>query len=165
MNATHALVPGTFDPVTNGHLDIVARALRLFDRVTMAVAAGGRSTLFDHERRVALATAAVAELDAADRCRVIGFEGLLVDAVRARGARTVVRGVRGPADLDHEQPMAAMNQRLDPEFEAVFLLARPELSMLSGTIVRDVARCGGDLAGLVPACVGAALRERFSDSG
>jgi len=162
MTAKHAMIPGTFDPVTCGHLDIVARALRLFDRVTVAVADGGRGTLFPHARRVELARAAVAELDDAERCRVVGFGGLLVDAVKAEGADLVVRGVRGPADLDHEWPMAAMNHRLDPDFEAAFLAARPELSMLSATIVRDVARCGGELVGLVPAVVAAALRERFT---
>lgn len=163
MNAKHALIPGTFDPVTCGHLDIVARSLRLFDRVTLAVADGSRATLFTHARRLELARAAVADLDDADRCRVIGFGGLLVDTVRAEGAHVVVRGVRGPADLDHELPMAAMNHRLDPDFEAAFLPARPELSMLSASIVRDVARCGGELAGLVPAVVAAALRERFAE--
>ncbi|HPF35038.1 MAG TPA: pantetheine-phosphate adenylyltransferase [Candidatus Krumholzibacteria bacterium] len=164
MTAKHAMIPGTFDPVTCGHLDIVTRALRLFDQVTLAVADGGRHTLFSHARRLELARAAVAELDDGARCRVAGFSGLLVDAVRAEGCQVVIRGVRGPADLDHEWPMAAMNHRLDPDFEAAFLPARPELSMLSATIVRDVARCGGELAGLVPAVVAAALRERFAEA-
>lgn len=161
MTTAHALVPGTFDPVTYGHLDIVERALGLFDRVTVGVAAGGRDTLFELHERVAMAEAAIAELAAGERCRVRGFTGLLVEACRDLGAEVVVRGVRGPADLDHEQPMAAMNRRLEPDFEAVFLLARPELSMLSATIVRDVARCGGPLDPFVPAAVAAALRERF----
>jgi len=162
MTSKHALLPGTFDPITNGHLDILERSLKLFERVTLGVAAGGRSTLFDHDTRLALATSAVVGLDASERCRVVGFDGLLVDACREFEADVVVRGVRGPADLDHEQPMAAMNRLLDPAFEAVFLLARPELSMLSATIVRDVARCGGLLHDLVPGPVAVALRERFA---
>ena len=161
MTSKHALFPGSFDPMTYGHLDILERSLRLFERVTVAVAAGGRSTLFDHSARLVLAETAVAELNDSGRCQVMGFDGLLVDTFHELSADVIVRGVRGAADLEHEQPMAAMNHRLAPDFEALFLLARPELSMLSATIVRDVARCGGDLDDLVPLVVASALREHF----
>ena len=162
MSAKHAVYPGTFDPVTLGHLDILERALALFDSVTLAVASGGRSTLLDHATRLDVARAAVARLDAAERCRVEGFDGLLVDAVARLDADVVVRGVRGAADVDHEQPMAALNRRLHPGFEVVLFFARPELSMISATLVRDVARCGGPIDSLVPPEAAAALRGRFA---
>ncbi len=163
MSERHALYPGTFDPVTLGHLDILQRALRVFDRVTLAVAAGGRNTLFDAARRVELAEAAVAELGAADRVDVVAFEGLLVDLLRDSPARVVIRGLRTPGDMEHEQTMAAMNRALDPDYEVFTLFARPELVMVSGTLVRDVARCGGDVAPFVPAAAATALRERFAE--
>ena len=163
MSAKHALYPGTFDPVTNGHLDILERSLALFDTVTLAVAAGGRATLLDHQKRLDVARAAVARVEGAGRCRVTGFDGLLVETVEKLGADVVVRGVRGPGDLEHEQPMAALNRSLHPGFEVVLFFARPELSMISATLVRDVARCGGPIDTYVPPEAAAALRDRFDD--
>lgn len=162
MSDRHFLYPGTFDPFTRGHLDVLARGLRLCDRLTVAVAAGGRPTLLDLETRLEVARAAVADLGAGDRCRVESFDGLLVDAADASGATAVLRGVRTPSDLEHEQLMAALNRILSPDFEVVALFARPELAMISGTYVRDVARCGGALEALVPPAAAAALRRRFA---
>ena len=162
MTERHALYPGTFDPITVGHLDVLRRALRIFERVTVAVAEGGRKTLFDTAERVDLARAAVMEIGADDRVDVISFDGLLVDALRVSPAGVVVRGLRTPGDLEHEQPMAALNRSLDPGFEVVTFFARPELVMVSATLVRDVARCGGDVTPYVPAAAAAALRARFA---
>jgi pantetheine-phosphate adenylyltransferase len=163
MTERHAVYPGTFDPPTLGHLDILARALRLFDRVTVAVARGGRSTLFSAERRAALFRTTLAGLPGAERCEVVVFDGLLVDFVRGLGAGAVVRGLRTPGDLEHEQPMAAVNRTLWPDYEVVLLFARPELGMVSGTLVRDVARCGGDVRPFVHPAVAAALAGEAAD--
>lgn len=160
MSERRAVYAGTFDPPTLGHLDILARALRLFDRVTVLVSGGGRATVFDAERRAELLLACLDVVPGAERCEVQVFEGLLVDALRAAGTRTVVRGLRSGVDLDHERPMADANRVLWPDYELVLLLARPELSMISGTIVRDVARLGGDLSAFVHPQVAAALAEQ-----
>lgn len=163
MSAKHALYPGTFDPITNGHLDILERSLALFDTVTLAIAEGGRSTLLDHETRLQVARVAVRRVAGAGRCRVTGFNGLLVETVEKLGADVVVRGVRGSPDLEHEQPMAALNRSLHPGFEVILFFARPELAMISATLVRDVARCGGPVDPYVPPEAAAALRDRFRD--
>ncbi len=158
MSVRHAIYPGTFDPFTIGHLDILKRALLLFEEVTLLVAAGGKATLFTLEERVASIRAAVSDLPG---CRVEPLDGLLVDAVRRLGAVAVVRGIRSLGDYQHEWSMAALNRALAPECETVFLLARPELSVLSSTLVREVARLGGDLTPFVPPSVAVNLRERF----
>ncbi len=163
MSDLHAIYPGTFDPVTLGHCDVLTRALGFCDRITVAVNAGGRDTLFDADTRVALLREVVADLDTADRIEVVAFEGLLVDAMRRLGTGVAVRGLRTPGDMEHEQTMAAMNRSLAPEFEVLVLFARPELTMVSGSLVRDVARCGGPVEKYVPAPVAAALRARYAD--
>ncbi len=151
-----ALYPGTFDPFTLGHLDILRRARVLFPRVTVAVAAEGKPTLFGLEERLALVRAGTAGLP---DCDVVPMHGLLVDEARRRGATAVVRGIRSLGDYQHEWSMALMNQALHPGCETVFLLARPELAMLSSSIVREVARHGGDVGPFVPAPVATALRR------
>lgn len=157
----HALCPGTFDPPTNGHLDLIRRALALFDRVTIAVAAGGKTTLFTLEQRLALVQAVVADFP---RCVVVPLHGLLVDEARRQNACAVVRGIRSPADYQHEWSMAVMNRALWAEGETVLLLARPELAALSSTLVKEVARLGGDVSQFVPPPVAVALRERSDRS-
>ncbi len=165
MIERHALYPGTFDPFTRGHLDILDRALRIFDRVTIAVAEGGRDTLFTRAERVELASLAVAERPDPERCDVIGFSGLLVDEMRRLDTRVAVRGIRSIGDLDHEQQMASMNRSLWPDYDMIILFSRPELVMVSGSLVRDVARCGGDLSTYVTPPVADALRDRFLPGG
>jgi len=160
VDARLVLYPGTFDPFTYGHLDVLRRALALFGRVRVAVAADGKSTLFPLARRQELVRLCTADLPG---CEVVTLEGLLVDAVRRSGAAAVVRGIRSLGDYQHEWSMALMNHALEPRCETVFLLARPELAMLSSTIVREVARSGGDLGPFVPAPVAAALRQRFAE--
>ncbi|MFO7610217.1 MAG: pantetheine-phosphate adenylyltransferase [Candidatus Krumholzibacteriia bacterium] len=153
----HVLYPGSSDPVTLGHIDILERALRLFDRVTMVVAGRGKAGLLPLDERVDLLRAATAHLD---RVEVHPFTGLLVDEVRARGAQAVVRGIRTAGDYEHEWSLAGVNALLADGVEYVYFLARPEMAAVSSTLVRDVIRHGGPLEKLVPAAVAAALRGR-----
>jgi pantetheine-phosphate adenylyltransferase len=148
MSERLVLYPGSFDPFTLGHLDIVTRVARLFDRVVIAVAADGKAAWLPLTERLALVRAAVAELAA---CEVVPFEGLLVAEVRRRGAVAVVRGIRSAGDYEHEWSLANVNGRLDPACETVCLLSRPEYAAISSSLVREVARHGGALDALVPA--------------
>jgi pantetheine-phosphate adenylyltransferase len=157
----HVLYPGSFDPVTLGHIDILERARRLFDRVTVVVAAHGKAGLLPVSERVDLFRASAAHLDGVE---VHPFSGLLVDEVRARGADAVVRGIRTAGDYEHEWTLAGVNALLAGGVEYVYFLARPDMAAVSSTLVRDVIRHGGPLDKLVPAPVAAALRGRtFSD--
>ena len=149
-----ALYPGSFDPPTLGHLDILGRACRLFDRVAVLVAADGKDGLLPVERRLALWQEC---LPAGLACTVESFSGLLVDEVRRRGARVVVRGVRSARDYEHEWSLHGVNRTLLADFETVWLPARPELAAVSSSLVRDVVRLGGPLGDLVPEPVAAAL--------
>ena len=143
-----AIYPGTFDPVTRGHEDIVIRAVGLFEMVLLAVARSrSKSTLFALEERMQIAR----EVFAGEaRVRVISFSGLLVDTMREQGATVAIRGVRSLSDFDYEAPMAAMNRRMMPTMETIFLLPSSETAHLSGTLVREIARMGGDYAAFVP---------------
>jgi len=152
-----ALYPGSFDPVTFGHLDILQRARRLFDQVVVLVAADGKAGLWPADRRARLVRESLAgQGDLAD-CPVETFGGLLVDEVRRRRACAVVRGVRSAGDYEHEWELHGVNRALLPEFETIWLPARPELAAVSSSLVRQVARYGGPLADLVPPPVAAAL--------
>jgi pantetheine-phosphate adenylyltransferase len=159
MSERHVLYPGSFDPVTLGHMDILQRALALFDRVTVAVASRGKADFLPVQDRVAMLTEAIGG-DA--RCRVIAFQGLLVDEVRRQKVCAVVRGIRTWMDYEHEWSLAGVNRRLAPDSEYVYLLARPDLAAISSTLVRDVARHGGPIEELVPPNVAAAIRRRNS---
>ncbi len=153
-----ALYPGTFDPVTNGHLDLIERALRLFDRLIVVVGtAREKDPMFNVGERIELIDAAVRELDGVE---VTSFEGLLVDAVRRAGAVAIIRGLREVSDFEYEFQMALMNRRLAPEIETVFLMPNERYTYLDSTIVKEVALLGGNVEGLVPAEVFAALKQR-----
>lgn len=153
-----ALYPGTFDPITYGHLDILERARRLFDAVEVTVAVNARKqTLFTIEERCALVEASVAHLDGVT---VAPFEGLLVDRARARGAVALVRGLRQVSDFDYEFRMAFANRRLAPEIETVFFMTSEEHAFVAASIVREIHRWGGDVAPFVPPPVVDALRQR-----
>jgi pantetheine-phosphate adenylyltransferase len=154
-----ALVPGTFDPVTNGHLDIVQRAAALFDRVVVAVVENpGKSPLFEVQERVVMLQEAVGGMD---NVEVASFSGLLVDEARARGITTIVKGLRAVTDFDYELQMAQMNRHL-AEIETCFVPTSPKWSYLSSSLVKEVARFGGDVSGLVPEHVVRRLKERFA---
>jgi pantetheine-phosphate adenylyltransferase len=150
--------PGSFDPVTNGHLDVLARASRLYDEVTAAVLVNpGKSGLFEVPERIEMLREVTAELG---NVRVDSFEGLLVDYCRERGIPVVVKGLRAVSDFDYELQMAQMNHRLTG-LETFFVATNPEYSFLSSSLVKEVARWGGDVGGLVPDAVLARLRGRI----
>ncbi|WP_198368610.1 pantetheine-phosphate adenylyltransferase [Roseomonas rosulenta] len=153
MTERVALYPGTFDPVTNGHLDIIGRAARLVDRLVVGVAINiGKGPLFDLEERVALVKAETAAIAARNGTiiEVRPFEGLLVHYAREIGARMIIRGLRAVADFDYEFQMVGMNRRLDQEIETVFLMASETNQFIASRLVKEIARLGGDISGFVP---------------
>ena len=154
-----ALCPGTFDPVTNGHLDIVRRAAALFDRVVVAVVDNpSKEPLFPTEERVAMLEEVLGDLD---NVEVDSFSGLLVDYARRKEIGIIVKGLRAVTDFDYELQMAQMNRKLT-EMETSFVPTSPEWSYLSSSLVKEVARYGGDVSGLVPDPVLRRLKEQFS---
>lgn len=154
-----AIYPGTFDPITLGHIDLAQRATRLFDEVIIAVAAASTKTpLFDLAERTALAEQAVGDFP---RIRVVAFAGLLVDFVREQHANAIVRGLRAVSDFEFEIQMAAVNRRLAPDIETIFLSPTEDLGFVSSSIVRELARLHGDVGSFVPAHVATALKARF----
>jgi len=156
-----AIYPGSFDPVHNGHLDVIERASQLWDRLVVAVAHNGaKSGSFSPEERVSLLRKATGNLAGVE---VTSFQGLLVDFVRERNADVVVRGLRAVSDFEYEFQMALMNRSLHQGMETVFLMPRQENIYLSSRIVKEVALLGGDIDGFVPAAVGDALRARFGE--
>lgn len=158
----HAVHPGTFDPPTSGHLDLVLRARGLFPRVTVLVARNARkTTLFSTAERVALWHEILAAEGIAD-VAVHGWEGLTVEWCRAHGASVMVRGLRNGGDFESELAIALTNRQLAPEIETVFLPTRDRHLGLTSTLVREVARCGGDVSSLVPAAAADALRRKLS---
>jgi pantetheine-phosphate adenylyltransferase len=159
------LFPGTFDPVTRGHLDIIDRALLLCNRLIVAVAEGHhKQALFSRAERVHLIEEALPAVQA-KRVTVRSFDGLLVDFARQEKVRIVVRGLRVISDFEYEFQMALMNKRLWAELETVFLMPGEEFIYINSTLVKEVARCGGPTADFAPANVARALRERFPDAG
>ena len=154
-----AVYPGTFDPITNGHIDLVYRASRLFDRVVVAVAANeNKHPLFNQAERVAMACAAFAELT---NVEVEGFDSLLVNYVRQRGATVILRGLRAVSDFEYEFQLAGMNRRLAPDIETLFLTPAEKYTYISSSLVKEVARHGGDVSSFVNGAVMAALNERM----
>ena len=157
-----ALFPGSFDPFTNGHLDLARRASMLFDRVVIAVAQNSAKTsLFSIEERVEMIESAVRGIRGAS---VMHFSGLLVDCARSIGAQAIIRGLRAVSDFEFEFQMALMNRRLAPGVEIAFLMPSQEFTYLNSTLVKEVARHGGEIHGLVPPLVERRLRERFAPS-
>ncbi len=150
----HVLYPGSFDPVTLGHLDILERATQLFDQVTVVVAEMGKAGLLTVDQRVEIFRDSVQHLPSV---KVEAFSGLLVDEVRQRGAHGVIRGIRTAGDYEHEWTLAGVNALLSSDVEYVYFLARPALAAISSSLVRDVIRHGGSLDNLVPPPVAAAL--------
>jgi pantetheine-phosphate adenylyltransferase len=151
--------PGTFDPITKGHVDLIERAARLFDQVMVAVAADThKAPLFPTEHRLALAHASLGHLS---NVQVTAFSGLLVSFVENAGIGVIMRGLRAVSDFEFEFQLASMNRRLSPGIETLFLTPAEQYAFISSSLVREVARLGGDVSAFVTNPVLAALRERF----
>lgn len=154
-----ALTPGTFDPITFGHLDIITRAASLMDEVIVAVAdSTPKKTLFTIEERTALAKEATKHLP---NVTVESFDNMLVDFAKSKGATVVIKGLRAITDFEYEFQMNAMNHQLDYEIETTFIMSPPKYMYLSSSIVREVAALGGDIDKFVPSCVAEALRNKY----
>lgn len=154
-----AVYPGTFDPLTNGHADIVLRAARLFDTVIVAVAANpSKQPLFSLDERVALAQQAFAECH---NVSVIGFSGLLANFAKSQQAQVLIRGVRAVADYEYEFQLASMNRSLNPDLDSIFMTPGEKNTFISSTLVKEVCRHGGDVASFVPSHVQAALLAKL----
>ncbi len=158
-----AIYPGTFDPITNGHLDLVERALRIFDEVIIAVAQSQRKQpLFSIKERLNLIRLAVKRFE---RARVETFNGLLVEYVKKKKGVAILRGLRAVSDFEYELQMAHMNRRLDTNIETVFMMPSEDYSFLTSTIVKEIASFGGDVKDFVPVEVERALIEKFKIVG
>ncbi len=162
MSERTAICPGTFDPLTRGHLDIIERAAALFDRIVVLCAAeSGKRTLFSLADRVRLARAAVAHLE---NVEVSAFEGLLVDYARDAGAVAIVKGLRSIDDFQHEQQMAMMNRCMLPAVDTILLVTSPDAQYISSSLVREIWALGGDVDAFVPAPVAEALQHKRQTS-
>jgi len=164
MTKRVGLYPGTFDPVTNGHLDIVTRATRVVDHLIVAVAANaGKGPLFTLEERVAMVEADMADLaqSTGTTIEVRSFDTLLVDFTRDCGANLIVRGLRAVSDFEYEFQMAGMNARLSPDIETIFLMASERCQFISSRFVKEIGRLGGDISQFVTPRVKANLDEKF----
>lgn len=158
---TRALCPGSFDPPTNGHIDVIERAARHFDTVVVAVIANpSKDPLFSLEERKGLLTDALSHVD---NVEIDSFGGLLVDFARDEKVDVVVKGLRAVSDFEYELQMAQMNSTLLPGLDTIFVTAKPSWAFLSSSLVKQVARYGGSVEGLVPPGVGKALETRFTN--
>jgi pantetheine-phosphate adenylyltransferase len=161
LSKVKAIYPGTFDPMTNGHLDLIARASKIFDHLVVAILKNDeKQPLFTVPERVEMLTEGVAHFG---NVSVATFDGLMVDFAREQGAAAVVRGIRAISDYEYEFQMALMNRRLAPELETVFLMPAGEFSYVSSRLVKGVFRLGGSVEGLVPASVIQRMKRRVSD--
>ncbi len=159
MNIT-AIYPGTFDPITNGHVDLIARASRLYDKLVVAVAASdGKGPLFNTEERVDLAKQVLCDIN---NVKVIGFNRLLVDCARQEGADVILRGLRAVSDFEYEFQMAGTNRRLSPDLETLFLTPAEQYEFISSSMVREIARLDGDVSSFVPELVQSKLIEKLN---
>lgn len=157
-----AIYPGTFDPFTNGHIDLVKRSLKIFDEVIIAIAAGQKKhPLFTIEERLELIKQSVKGIEGA---KVETFDSLLVDYAKSRNSLALIRGLRAVSDFEHELQMALMNRRLNSDIETVFMMPSEEYTFLTSTMVKEVASFGGAVKGLVPEAVEKALREKYKSS-
>ncbi len=155
-----AVYAGTFDPLTFGHLDVAARALQVFESLTIAVAEDPRKTLmFSTEERLALARSSMADLP---HVEVVPFSGLLVDWARDQGIHTLIRGLRAFSDFEYEFQMALTNRKLAPDIETLFLMPNQNFSYVSSSMVREIASLGGDVDQFVPASVAEALKKKMA---
>jgi pantetheine-phosphate adenylyltransferase len=157
---SRAIYPGSFDPITNGHLDVIERARKLFDEVIVAVAHNDeKQPLFSLKERLDLLQETAGKID---NVRIAEFEGLLVEFARAEGAEAVIRGLRAVSDFEFEFQMALMNRKLEDAVETIFLMPKEEYTYLSSRLVKEIAKLGGDVSAFVPACVAKALNRKFN---
>lgn len=160
MKLQTVIYPGTFDPITNGHVDLTERAARLFDRVVLAIAHSQKKTpLFSLEERVQLCQQSLSHLD---NVEVVGFSNLLTDFAQSHGSNIVLRGLRAVADFEYEFQLANMNRAMNPDFESIFLTPSEHLSYISSSLVREIAALDGDITQFVPKPVAQALQDKFS---
>lgn len=156
-----AVYPGTFNPITNGHIDLVERASRLFDNVIVAIGVNKqKTTSLLTEKRVDLARKVLAHVD---NVEVVAFETLLIEFVRQRGASVILRGLRTVADFEYEFQLVGMNRALDPGIETIFMAPDEHLSYISSTLVREIASYGGDISRFVHPLVAEAMREHLAE--
>lgn len=154
-----AICPGSFDPVTIGHLDIIGRARKIFDHVIVAVMVNPeKHTMFTTEERIALIQKCTKDMDDVE---VVSFDGLLADYAKMRGATAIVKGLRAMSDFEYEFQQALTNRKLNPELETVFMITRAENMFLSSSIVKQIAGFGGDVSNFVPACILDDIKERI----
>ena len=159
LNIT-AIYPGTFDPVTDGHLDLIVRASKLFHKVIVAVAANkGKTPLFSLDERVGLVKEVTGNLS---NVNTIGFGNLLVDCAKENNANVVLRGLRAVSDFEYEFQLAGMNRRLSPELETMFLTPAEQYEFISSSMIREIAKLKGDVSSFVPECVKEQLQKKFA---
>jgi pantetheine-phosphate adenylyltransferase len=155
-----AIYPGTFDPLTNGHLDLIWRGSRLFDRLIIAILSNTqKQPLFRVDERIEMIREAASPLA---NLEVDSFEGLLIDYAARRGANAILRGIRAISDYETELQMALLNRRMRPETETIFLMAREEFSFISSRMIKEIITLGGDVSQFVPECVGTRIHKKFS---
>jgi pantetheine-phosphate adenylyltransferase len=153
-----AIYAGTFDPITYGHIDVLTRAAKMFDRIIIGVAARPKKTLFNHTERVRIVRSVFVRNKAV---QVEGFSSLLVDFARTRGAKTIIRGIRAVSDFDYELQLTLMNRTLAPDIETVFLMPSEKFIFISSSLVKEIATLGGDISHLVPDIVAHELLKKL----
>ncbi len=155
-----AIYPGSFDPVTNGHIDIIKRGLKIFDRIIVTILINpSKSLLFSLEERIHLLTESLSDID---NVEIASYHGLLVDYARQRGAHAILRGMRAVSDFEYEFQMALMNRKLDREIQTVFLMTGLRWIFTSSSIIKEAAKFGGDIESMVPPVVKDKLEEKFN---
>ena len=156
------LYPGSFDPVTNGHFDVIKRAASLFDRLVVAAAVNGEKTpMFTFDERVQLLKEVCKDLP---NVEIVSFQGLLVNALAKFDACAVIRGLRAVSDFEYEFQMALMNRELNQKCETLFMMPSPDYSFVSSKLIKEIARCKGDISAFVPPCVAEAIYKKFSNN-
>ena len=157
-----ALYPGTFDPLTNGHLDIIRRAMRLCDKLVIGVAINrDKGPLFSLEERTEMVISALSDMDSDCQVEVVPFEGLLMHFVESVGASVIIRGLRAVSDFEYEFQMVGMNRKLNPEVETVFLMSDVQNQAIASRLVKEIARLGGDVSSFVTPSVKKRLEDKF----
>lgn len=163
IKASAVIYPGTFDPLTNGHTDLIARAANLFDRVVVAVAVNtSKVPLFSHQERIDLATRALAHIP---QVEVVGFDTLLITKAHSLGIRVILRGLRVVSDFEYEFQLATMNRHVAPLIETMFLTPSEKFMFISSTLIREIAQYGGDTSPFVHSLINTALQQKFNSYG